>query len=74
MRPVTLSFAGIRVLPREARRCRRAAFGQGGGKRGGAFGQVAGKCSVFVARRRSRGCGTAGDVIGWETESAPLGQ
>ena len=41
-----------------------AAFGQGGGKRGGAFGQVAGKCSVFGAGRRQRGCGTAGDVVG----------
>ena len=67
MRPVTLSFAGIRVLPREARRWRRAAFGQGGGKMGGAFGQIAGKCSVFGARRRSRGvrdggeCGRMGD-------------
>ena len=39
-------------------------FGQDGGKRRHAFGQVAGKCSVFGAGRRQRGCGTAGDVVG----------
>ena len=39
------------------------AFGQGGGKRGGAFGQVAGKCTLFCGGGTAQGCRTAADVV-----------
>lgn len=41
-----------------------AVFGQGGGKRRHAFGQVERKNIVFSGGAVVTGCGTAGDVVG----------